>query len=355
MIDRATRWPEVTPLCEITAEDVAKALYEGWISRFGCPATITTDQGRQFESRVFASLTRLLGIERTRTTPYHAQANGMIERFHRSLKAALKARLQNDKSWIDTIPSVLLGLRAALRTDTGVSPALLTYGCSVRLPGELLLPTRDDVTMDSDFVEKLRATIHSLTPTAMIPHGNKKPIFVHRDLQTCEQVFVRVDAVKKPLQAPYDGPYRVLKRNDKIFTLQLPNRQMNISIDRLKPAFIIADTEQETPTSTTDIPTTLTTATNIPTATSSTKTPNIPTTTSTTIATKMPTATSNKTSQPTVPPSLPTSQQNNNNQQQKKGILKRRDEPDATTTTQVPTSTSTTRRGRTIRLPVRFA
>ncbi|XP_063369336.1 retrovirus-related Pol polyprotein from transposon 412 [Cydia amplana] len=353
MIDRSTRWPEAIPLCEITAEEVAKALYEGWISRFGCPATITTDQGRQFESRVFASLTRLLGVERTRTTPYHAQANGICERFHRSLKAALKARLQIERSWIDIIPSVLLGLRAALRTDTGVSPALLTYGCSVRLPGELLTPTREDVTMDSDFVEKLRATIQSLTPTAMIPHGNKKPIFVHRDLQTCEQVFVRVDAVKKPLQAPYDGPYRVLKRNDKVFTLQLPNRQLNISIDRLKPAFIIADTEQEIPTTTS--------TTDIPTTTSSTKTPNI---TTTTIATKIPTATttsiptattSNKTTQPIVSPSLPTSQQNNNNQQQKKGILKRRNEPDTTTTTQVPTSTSTTRRGRTIRLPVRFA
>lgn len=69
MIDRFTRWPEAIPVTDITAETVTKALYEGWVCRFGCPLTITSDQGRQFESELFKSLLNLLGIKKD---PYNS-------------------------------------------------------------------------------------------------------------------------------------------------------------------------------------------------------------------------------------------------------------------------------------------
>lgn len=242
MIDRTTRWPEAYPVQDITAETVAKIVYEGWITRFGCPSKLTTDQGRQFESALFTCLTRLLGIEKIHTTPYHPQANGIIERWHRSMKTALATRLTSD-NWITELPTVLLGLRAATRSDTGVSAAELTYGCTIRLPGDFFT-TQHDVTTDYAYVENVRETINKLQPVPAEPHSNKRAIFVHSDLHTCNNVFVRVDAVKKPLRPPYDGPYRVLKRTDKYFTLQLPDRQATISIDRLKPAYILAEYDQ---------------------------------------------------------------------------------------------------------------
>ena len=76
-VDRFTRWPEV-----VIADTVAPALLTGWISRFGCPQTITTDQGRQFESQLFHSLAKLCGIQLSLTTAHHPAANGLVERFH---------------------------------------------------------------------------------------------------------------------------------------------------------------------------------------------------------------------------------------------------------------------------------
>jgi cleavage and polyadenylation specificity factor subunit 1 len=88
-VDRFTSWPEVIPIPDITADTVARALLTGWISRFGCLQTITTDQGRQFESQLFQSLARMCDIKLARTIANHPAANGLVEHFHRTLKAAI--------------------------------------------------------------------------------------------------------------------------------------------------------------------------------------------------------------------------------------------------------------------------
>lgn len=226
---------------DITAETVAKNVYDGWISRFGCPLRLTTDQGRQFESNLFSKLMELLGIRKNRTTPYHPQCNGAVERWHRSLKAALTARLSDSAtSWLDELSTVLLGLRAADRSDNGISAAEMTYVHVLRLPSDFYSPQSKGSVDDYTYVEKLREIISSFKP-ASIAQSNKS-IFVHPDLKTCEYVFVR-DEVHKPLKPAYNGPYRVLKRGTKVYTVQLLNRKANISIDRLKPAYVLHATD----------------------------------------------------------------------------------------------------------------
>ncbi|XP_022834877.1 uncharacterized protein LOC111362435 [Spodoptera litura] len=218
---RCTRWPEAFPLRDVNAETVAKILYTDWICRYGSPVKLTSDQGRQFESSLFRQLLKLLGIERIRTTAYHPQANGAIERFHRTLKAALMARLST-KSWVDELPTVLLGLRAASRSDTGVSAAQLTFGRTLRLPGDFYDATGVGLSEPHSLVERIRENIQSLKPVPG-PHSNSRLYFVHPDLSKVEYVFVRDDSVRSPLKPPYSGPYQVLERGPKAYVIQLPD------------------------------------------------------------------------------------------------------------------------------------
>ncbi|BHF85126.1 hypothetical protein SprV_1002828500 [Sparganum proliferum] len=134
-IDRFTRWPIATPIPNITADSVAHAFLEHWISHYGIPSTITTDRGQQFESRLFNNLTDLLGCSRIRTTAYHPSSNGLVERFHRQLKASLRAH-DNPSHWSEHLPLVMLGIRTALKPDLECSAAELVYGTTLRIPRE---------------------------------------------------------------------------------------------------------------------------------------------------------------------------------------------------------------------------
>ncbi|KAJ2937341.1 hypothetical protein O0L34_g19224 [Tuta absoluta] len=237
MIDRFTGWPEAVPVREITAEVIAKALFDTWIARFGCPLRITTDQGAQFESKLFQCLVKKIGIQRIRTTAYHPQANAKVERFHRSLKAALMA---NDarNNWTEKLPVVLLGLRTAIRTDNNMSPTLLLYGSQVRVPSDFFIPSKLNDN-DAEFVRKLTSYMALMQPIQR--PAQERQSFIHKDLNKSTHVFVRNDAVRAPLIPPYDGPYEVIQRYEKSYKIQLPSRTTIISMDRLKPVYIIND------------------------------------------------------------------------------------------------------------------
>ncbi|GFT11196.1 transposon Ty3-I Gag-Pol polyprotein [Nephila pilipes] len=239
-VDRFSKWPEAYPLVEISAEAVANTFYTGWISRFGPPLRLTTDQGTQFEASLFDALSKFLGTEKRHTTPYHPAANGQVERFHRQLKAAIMAH--GNAQWTTVLPTILMGFRATWKEDLQATTAEMIYGAPpIRLPGEFLCPSKpsaDPVT----FMGRLRETMQRLSPPTTQHHGHHT-IFVSKDLATCSHVFLRTDSLKKGLQPPYEGPYKVVIRTEKVFRILRHGKEVSVNIDRLKPAYIPKELE----------------------------------------------------------------------------------------------------------------
>ena len=114
---------------------MAKILVEEIVTRYGVPIYIHSDQGSQFESALFQEMCRLLGIRKTRTTPYHPKSDGMVERFNRTLVTMLSGYVNEHQSdWDVYIPYVMMAYRSARQETTGYTPNKLMFGRETATP-----------------------------------------------------------------------------------------------------------------------------------------------------------------------------------------------------------------------------
>ena len=104
-----TKWTEAFPLKNQKATTCARAIVEGWVYRYGVADSIHSDQGRNFESKVFQKMCDLLGIKKTRITAYHTAGNGQGENWNRTLKGLLKAKVGSDvERWDEHIGALYM-------------------------------------------------------------------------------------------------------------------------------------------------------------------------------------------------------------------------------------------------------
>ena len=236
-VDRFTRWLEAIPIVNIRAETVTDAFFSGWIARYGTPATITTDRGAQFGSKLWDNLCNQFGIIRNRTTSYHPQSNGMVERFHRQWKAAIMAH-ESPNPWTVTLPAVLLGVRSAVKGRLGRSTAEMIYGTTLRLPEEFTQQYTVDANTDlENYSDKLRVAMSRLRlcPPRDTQQTN---IFQYKEIESCTHVFLRRIAIAPPLTAPYDGPYKVVARSGRVMKILMKGKVETVSLDRVKHAHL---------------------------------------------------------------------------------------------------------------------
>ncbi len=137
-IDYFTKWVEAEAIPDKSMGTVARFLFKNVLCRHSCPETIITDQGREFCNSLNAELMKLCGGRHRVTSPYHPQANGLVERANRSIKNAMLKVLRSDvERWPSILPGVLFAQRTAIHASTKFSPFFLLYGRHPRMPGEL--------------------------------------------------------------------------------------------------------------------------------------------------------------------------------------------------------------------------
>ena len=238
LVDYATRYPEALPLRAATAKAVARELML-LFSRVGIAREVLTDQGSCFMSRVLKELLSLLQVTQLRTSVYHPQTDGLVERFNRTLKQMLKKAMSTDgKNWDQLLPHVLFAVREVPQASTGFSPFELLYG---RRPRGILdiakeawesQPSPYRTTLEH--VEQVKDRMVQVWPIVRdhLQRAQQAQARVYnwgaqlRVFRPGDLVLVLVPTAKCKFLAKWQGPYEVVERVGEVnYRVRQPGRR----------------------------------------------------------------------------------------------------------------------------------
>ncbi|KAJ8368734.1 hypothetical protein SKAU_G00087620 [Synaphobranchus kaupii] len=224
VLDYATRYPEAIPLRTMATKGIARELML-LFSRVGLPEEILTDQGTPFMSRIMRDLCQLMKVTQLRTSVYHPQTDGLVDRFNQTLKKMLKKTMEADgRNWDQLLPFILFTIREVPQASTGFSPFELLYG---RRPRGLLdlakeaweqqpSPHRTIVEHVEEVRERM-ATIWPIVREHMAEAQTAQARVYNRGVQPREfapgdKVLVLVPTSECKFLAKWNGPYEVIEK-----------------------------------------------------------------------------------------------------------------------------------------------
>ena len=219
----ATKWPEAVPLRNITAKAVMDGLWSIF-SRTSIPERILTDQGNQFCGRVMSQLCEQLGRDKVRTSPYHPETNGAVERMHGTMKSILGKCIDDGLDWVGQLCFVLFVLRQMPHADSGYSPFDMVYGFRVRTPLDALYHGLYEVEAERlnvcEWVTRMAERLENVRDSAALRMAKGKESRLQylnkgtkmREFKEGDLVLYRVPGRTCKLSDSWQGPYKVLKR-----------------------------------------------------------------------------------------------------------------------------------------------
>ena len=157
--DHLTRWSEAYPIPDQEAKTVAEVFITQFVARLGSPRLIHTDQGRNFEAKLFKEMCRMLGIKKTHTMPFRPQSNGIVERMNKTIGSLISAFIsENQKTWDKDLSILMMAYRSTPHETSGLTPTELMLGRQISMPIDIQvgLPPESEPQEEIQYLVNLR-------------------------------------------------------------------------------------------------------------------------------------------------------------------------------------------------------
>jgi hypothetical protein len=228
------------------AEMIAQTFVHEFIARFGCPLQMQIDQGRNFESELISEVCKLLQITKTRATPFHPSANGLVEQMNATLEKMILSFIdKNHKDWDLYLPLLMAAYRSTVHPATGYTPNMMMLGREVHLPVDIIFPIPQMAVPENavEYVSELRSRLERcyhfgrqhLKQASERQKRNYDTRIKEASYKPGDLVY-RLNPNKKKLEIPWMGPYVITKKlSDVVYRMVNKKRSMVIHHDQLKP------------------------------------------------------------------------------------------------------------------------
>ena len=235
--DYFTKWAEARPLPDQTAARITRELMEVF-THYGFPDIVHSDQGRNFESAIFQQTLEAFGVNKSRTTAYHPQGDGLVERFNRTLLQLLRTYVEKKEEWEKYLPLALFAYRTTIHHSTGVSPFEMMYGrkpCKDALPSLTGYEVQDYQTMLKDKLAELRDFVEvEITKAAESQRVEYNKHMAKREFHQGDLVWLSIPTAGK-LDARWEGKWTVTSHKSPV-TVEITDgaRTRVVHVNRLR-------------------------------------------------------------------------------------------------------------------------
>ena len=246
IIDHFSKFSMLIPVKDAASKTVCEAIFNHWVSLFGAPIEIISDNGSSFKNKLKIEFANMMGIKEVFSPPYYPQANGLVERLFRTAKTMIRLALtEHKKDWDEVLPIVNMALRNSIANATGYAPYEVIFGKRARLPMDWQFPGMQQkgifqAESDIDYIIELKRRLKNIEENVkkrlqmsilkQADYYNKNKLT--QNLKIGDLVLVRRTRSGKGLQKyNYCGPYEIIKKMGE-WTYELQDKDTKEKIRR---------------------------------------------------------------------------------------------------------------------------